>query len=167
MEVTSIQSFVNYYKKVRETTNTVIRVIPREYLEFSYKEGKFTIADLLRHIAAIERHLFAEIIQGNKPTYTGCGKELAEDYDDIMNYLNTTHRETLDIINRLEDADLQKKIKPVSGTEIKLSSFLRALTVHEIHHRATLCIYLNMLGITTPPILGLTAEQVITISNKP
>jgi len=31
---------------------------------------------------------------------------------------------------------------------------------HEIHHRAELYIYLNMLGVKTPPMFGLTAEQV-------
>jgi uncharacterized damage-inducible protein DinB len=32
---------------------------------------------------------------------------------------------------------------------------------HEIHHRGELYIYLNLLNVKTPPIFGLTSEEVI------
>ncbi|MES2779390.1 MAG: hypothetical protein V4651_05775, partial [Bacteroidota bacterium] len=50
------------------------------------------------------------------------------------------------------------------STPATLATFLRALVVHEVHHRGALCIYLNMLDVTTPPILGFTEEQVIQVS---
>ncbi len=31
---------------------------------------------------------------------------------------------------------------------------------HEIHHRGQLYMYLGMLGVETPPIYGLTSEEV-------
>jgi uncharacterized damage-inducible protein DinB len=64
----------------------------------------------------------------------------------------------------LDNESLSKKVSSVDGNQIKLSSFLRALIVHEIHHRAVLCIYLNLLGIQTPPVIGLTETQVIELS---
>jgi uncharacterized damage-inducible protein DinB len=76
------------------------------------------------------------------------------------------HKQSMSIFNKLQDEDLHKKIQTLSGAEVSLSTFLRALIVHEIHHRATLCIYLNLLGINAPPLLGLTAEQVIQKSNN-
>lgn len=38
---------------------------------------------------------------------------------------------------------------------------MRAMLEHEIHHRGQLYIYLAILKVPTPPIFGLTSEQVI------
>jgi uncharacterized damage-inducible protein DinB len=38
--------------------------------------------------------------------------------------------------------------------------WLRVLVEHEIHHRAQLTIYLNLLNVKTPAIFGLTAEEI-------
>jgi uncharacterized damage-inducible protein DinB len=38
--------------------------------------------------------------------------------------------------------------------------WLRAMVEHEIHHRAELYIYVNLLKIKTPPMFGLTSEEV-------
>jgi uncharacterized damage-inducible protein DinB len=35
---------------------------------------------------------------------------------------------------------------------------------HEIHHRAQIYVYLGVLGVTTPPLFGLTSEQVRAVS---
>jgi uncharacterized damage-inducible protein DinB len=32
---------------------------------------------------------------------------------------------------------------------------------HEIHHRGQIYMYLGMLGIPTPPIFGMTSEEVL------
>ena len=37
---------------------------------------------------------------------------------------------------------------------------MRLMTEHEIHHRGQIYVYLGILGIETPPIYGLTEEQV-------
>ncbi len=67
MEITNIESFISYYGKTREVTQKVLEVIPPGQLNWTYMAGKFTIADLVRHIAAIERYVFAEIAAGNRP----------------------------------------------------------------------------------------------------
>jgi uncharacterized damage-inducible protein DinB len=165
MENKAIDSFLSSYERTREITKRVIAVIPSDKLDWSYMPGKFTIADLIRHIAAIERNVFARVLSGNLPTYKGCGKDLAEGFDDIMVYFNEAHEQTIEIIKSLSDQDLTKKIKSLDGKEVELGNFLRALATHEIHHRAALCIYLNLLGVGTPPILGFSEEQVIQLSN--
>jgi hypothetical protein len=37
----------------------------------------------------------------------------------------------------------------------------RTMTEHEIHHRGQIYLYLSMLGIKTPPLYGLTSEEVL------
>src|SRR5262245_31502715 len=103
MEITSIQSFLDYYERIRERTNRLIRLIPPEHLDFAYLPGKFTIADQIRHIAAIERYMFAENVAGRKSSYAGCGKELADGYENVLNYFNDMHRESVEIFSNLSD----------------------------------------------------------------
>ncbi|MBS7787978.1 DinB family protein [Flavobacterium sp. CYK-55] len=161
MEIKTIQRFLSYYENIRSGTKVIIQTIPRDKINWTYKPGKFTMADIIRHIAAIERYLFAEIVLGKPPAYMGCGPDLADGYEQILTYFDQMHAESVDIFKALNDQDLSRKINTVNGTQTSLSNFLRALVVHEIHHRAALCIYLNLLDIQTPPLLGLTAEQII------
>lgn len=166
MEINTITSFISYFEKVREGTNRIVQVIPKDKMDWTYKSGKFTIADVVRHIAAIERNVFAELVIGNPSCYKGCSKELADGYDDVTNYFNEMHKQSMKIFNSLSDEDLNRKIISLNGTEIKIGSFLRALIIHEIHHCGALCIYLNLLDVKTPSIFGLTEEQVIEKSKN-
>ena len=37
---------------------------------------------------------------------------------------------------------------------------MRLMVEHEIHHRGQIYLYLNLRGVETPPLYGLTAEEV-------
>lgn len=69
MEITNIETFLNYYEKLRARTVRVIGCIPPDKFDWTYKTGKFTFADLIRHLAASERFMFAENARGNKSVY--------------------------------------------------------------------------------------------------
>lgn len=160
MEITNIHSFLDYYDKVRERTKNVINVIPPDCIDFSYKPGKFTIADEIRHIAAIERYMFAENVAGRRSSYKGCGKELADGYAAVLDFFNVLHEQSIAIFKTLNNDDLKKKCTTPGNVEITVWKWLRAMIEHEIHHRAQLYIYLNLLDVKTPPIFGLNAEEV-------
>ena len=166
MEITNIESFLPYQKNVRERTLRVARVIPPEMLEWTYAPGKFTLGDLLRHIATVERYLWAEIVQGKPNRYHGCGRELADGYDNVLTFLNRLHAESVEIFSRLTPEDLKKKSATPDGSSISTWKVLRLALEHEIHHRGEIYIYLGMLGIKTPPLYGMTSEQVKELSAK-
>ena len=159
MEITSVPSFLDYYERVRERTLRLITVVPPSALDWTYKAGKFTVADVIRHIAATERYMFAENVAGRQSCYNGCGKDLADGYEPILEFVYKMHRESVAIFNTLDDATLQRKCTTPGG-EITTWKWLRAMVEHEIHHRGELYTYLNLLDVTTPPIFGLTAEEV-------
>jgi uncharacterized damage-inducible protein DinB len=79
-------------------------------------------------------------------------------------YFNEMHEQSIEIIKSLSSHDLTKKIKSLNGKEVEVETFLRALVTHEVHHRGALCIYLNMLGVRTPPILGFSEQEVLQLS---
>jgi uncharacterized damage-inducible protein DinB len=166
MEITSVKSFLDYFEKIRERTNRLIAVVPPEHLDFAYMPGKFTIGDEIRHIATTERYMFAETIAGRKSSYQGCGKDLAEGYDNVVKYFNKLHEESLEIFNSLSDEDLNRKCTTPGNSELAVWKWLRAMIEHEIHHRAQIYIFLNLLSVKTPPMFGLTAEEVQARSIK-
>ncbi|MBV8327812.1 DinB family protein [Chryseobacterium sp.] len=164
MEIKSIQSFLDYYEKIRERTLRLIAVVPPEHLDYAYKSGKFSIGDQIRHIAAIERYMYGETISGRKSAYHGCGKELADGYENVVDYFNEMHRQTLEIISSLSDEDLNRKCLTPANNEISIWKWLRAMIEHEIHHRGELYIYLNLLDVKTPQMYGFSAEEVQEMS---
>jgi uncharacterized damage-inducible protein DinB len=166
MEITTIKPFLEYYEKVRERTANLIRVVPPDSLDWTYMPGKFSVGDQIRHIAAIERYMFAETISGRKSVYHGCGKELADGYTNVVAFFNDLHQQSLEIFSGLSDVDLQKKCWTPGNAEIRVWKWMRLMVEHEIHHRGELYIYLNLLGVRTPPMYGLSAEDLEKASSQ-
>lgn len=165
MIINDIYSFLDYYERVRERTRRLLPLIPPDKLEWTYQEGRFTIGDLVRHIAAIERWLYAETVQGRPSRYQGCGPELAEGLEATIAYFDEMHRQSVEIFSKLSPEALQSKIQTPGGQSITCWKWLRPLLEHEIHHRGQLYIYLSMIGVQTPALYGLSAEQVQSLSN--
>jgi uncharacterized damage-inducible protein DinB len=160
MQIQNVDGFLEYLDKVHQRTMRVVGCIPSEKLDWSNAAGKFTLGDLVRHMAAIERYMFAENVQGKPSRYSGCGKELADGYDQVVQFKERLHRESVEIFSRLTEEDLKRRCKTPDGASITVWKWLRSMVEHEIHHRGQIYIYLAMLGVATPPLYGLTSEQV-------
>lgn len=160
MEIQNLDAFLEYFDKVHQRTMRVARCIPPDKLDWTFREGKFTLGDLVRHMAAIERYMFAEIVSGRPSRYDGCGKELAHGYDSVIMFMERMHRESVEIFARLSPDDLKRKCSTPEGAQITVWKWLRSMVEHEIHHRGQIYLYLAMLGVPTPPLYGLTSEQV-------
>lgn len=160
MENPNVAAFLEYWEKFRERTMRVARCIPPEKLEWTYQAGKFTLGDLLRHLAGIERFMYGENVHLRPSRYPGHGRELAEGYDAVLAYVNRLHGESMEIFRRLTDEDLQQKCITPGGAPIRVWKWMRAMVEHEAHHRGQIYLYLAMLGVKTPPLYGLTEEEV-------
>jgi uncharacterized damage-inducible protein DinB len=160
MEILTIQPFLQYFGNSRERTLRVGRCIPADKIDWTYAAGKFTLGDLLRHLAVTERYMWAETVQGRPSRYTTHGKELADGLENIFTLMERLHAESMEIFARLTEEDLRRKCTTPGGAEITTWKWLRAMTEHEAHHRGQIYLYLSILGVETPPIFGLTSEQV-------
>jgi uncharacterized damage-inducible protein DinB len=160
MEIRDPQTFLDYYGKIRQRTDRVVACIPPDKIEWTCREGKFTFGDLLRHLAALERYMFAENVQGRPSRYPGHGRELADGYEAVMEYYRRLRGESFEIFSRLTPEDLQKKCETPGGASLAVWKWLRAMIEHEIHHRGQIYVYLSILGISGPPLYGLTSEEV-------
>jgi uncharacterized damage-inducible protein DinB len=154
------ESFLRYAEKVHDRTSRVVARIPEERLEWTYRAGKFTLGDLVRHLAGIERFMFAENALGKPSRYPGHGRELADGLPAVRGYFDRLHMESRGILSSLTDAQFAGKCRTPAGAEISVWKWLRLMTEHEIHHRGQIYLYLAMLDVPTPPIYGLTEEEV-------
>jgi len=89
-------------------------------------------------------------MQIQRSAYPGCGRDLADGYDQVMQLVDRLHAESVEILSNLSNADLVKKCKTLDGASITAWKWLRAMVEHEIHHRGQIYLYLAMLGVPTP-----------------
>lgn len=104
--------------------------------------------------------MYGETVQNRPSAYLGCGTEYADGYDNVLAYFNKCHKEAVKIFGRLTPKQLKGKSITPGGASITTWKWLRAMIEHEIHHRGQIYLYLAILEIPTPPLYGLTAEQV-------
>ena len=149
-----------YFEKVRARTLRVADCIPADRLEWTWAPGKFTLGDILRHLAGIERDMYAENAKCRPSRYAGCGRELADGPEAVRAYLDRCHAESMEIFRSLSDEDFERLCETPGGAKLPVGKWLRLMIEHEIHHRGQLYMALGMLGVATPPIYGLTSEQV-------
>src|SRR5579862_5732146 len=159
MEIRDLGVFLDYFGRLHQRTMRVVRCIPPDKVDWRFREGKWTIGDLARHIAVINRYMFVETLQGRPSRYAGCGRELAESYDEIISLMEGLHGESVEMLSSL--TDLEAKCTTPDGAAMAKWKWMRAMVEHEIHHRGQIYIYLAMLDVPTPPLYGLTSEQVM------
>jgi uncharacterized damage-inducible protein DinB len=160
VEIQRADTFATYFEGIRGRTLRVAACIPRDRLEWAPRAGAFSFGDLLRHLGAIERHMFAENAQGRPSRYPGHGRELADGYDEVMEFLARMHAESMAVFRALTAADLERRCETPAGIAMTTWKWLRAMVEHEVHHRGQIYLMLGMLGVVTPPIYGLTSEEV-------
>jgi uncharacterized damage-inducible protein DinB len=164
MEIGTASQFLDYWDSIRGRTRRVVTCIPPDRLEWTYRAGTFTLGDLVRHLGTVERYMYAETLSGRPSRYAGCGRELADGYDAVLAFFDRLDAEARAIIGALSDADLAGKCHTPAGTPITTWKWLRAMIEHEVHHRGQIYLMLNMLEVPTPPLYGLTSEQVRALS---
>ncbi|HEX5872266.1 MAG TPA: DinB family protein [Longimicrobium sp.] len=160
MEIRTIEPFLDYYAKIRERTRRVVALIPPDRLEWAPREGAWSFGDLVRHLGAIERWMFAENVSGRPSRYPGHGRELADGYDAVLAYFDRMHGEAMGVFRALTPDALQARCTTPGGASMPAWKWLRAMVEHEIHHRGQIYLMLGMIGVPTPPLYGLTSEEV-------
>ena len=159
--------FLDNLDAVHRRTRRVVACIPPERLEWAPAAGRFTFGELVRHLAGIERWMYAETVHGRPTRYPGHGRDLADGWDGTLAYYDRLHAESRALFAALDDAAMQRKAVTPAGAAITTWKWLRLMLEHEAHHRGQLYLMLGLLDVPTPPIYGMTAEEVQARSIDP
>lgn len=95
--------FLHYWEKVRQRTMRVAASVPADRFDWAPAPGAFSFADVLRHLAAIERWMYAETAAGRPSRYPGHGPELADGAAAVRAYVVRMHDESMAIFAALPD----------------------------------------------------------------
>ncbi|NNF12915.1 MAG: DinB family protein [Gemmatimonadetes bacterium] len=155
-----LEDILGQYASVRRRTRAVADCIPEIRLEYAPGPGRFTPGDILRHIGAAERWMWAENVRLRPSRYPGHGPELAAGKAGVIGYLARMQDETAEIISGLTPSDLERRCKTVGGAEITVWKWIRLMFEHQIHHRGQLYEILGGLEVATPPLYGLQEPEV-------
>ena len=143
----------------RGRTARLAALIPESGLDWAPAPGAFTCGDIVRHLAATERFLFVEIATGGTSRYPGHDKRLAYGREGVLAYLDSLHEQSMALLETLDDDALDRRVTTPTGAQIPTWRWLQLMTEHEAHHRGQLYLMLRLLGVATPPLYGLTEEQ--------
>ena len=164
--IEDIAAFTEYWANARARTTRVLDRLPESELEWTHAPGRFTFGDLLRHLAGIERWMYAETVHGRPSRYPGHGRELADGRDEVLAYYDRLHEESLALLRALPEGRLTERCLTPAGTPITVWKWLRLHIEHEAHHRGQLYLMLGLRGVPTPPLYGLTEEDVLARSQR-
>jgi uncharacterized damage-inducible protein DinB len=160
MEIPAIEPFLDYWAKVRGRTLRVAACAPAERWEEAPYAGAFSCGDLVRHLATIERWMFVENALLRPSRYPGHGRELADGKEATLELARRLHAESLQLLAGLDPAALQARTRTPGGADMTVAKWLRAMVEHEAHHRGQIYLILGSWNVPTPPLYGLTSEEV-------
>jgi uncharacterized damage-inducible protein DinB len=152
-------SFLSYWRNARSRTVRVLEALRPEDLEWAPASGAFSFGDLFRHLAGLERWMYAETVQGRPSRYAGHGADLASGLKDVRAFMDRCHAESLAIFGTLTDADLLAPCLNPSGASMSTWKWLRAMAEHEAHHRGQLYLMASLRGRAVAPLFGLTEQE--------
>lgn len=152
--------FAKYFGRVRQRTARLVPLIPPADLEWRVAPGAFSFGDLLRHLAGTERWMWAETVSGRPPRYPGHEAALARGPEAVARYFEQLHDESMTIFRGLSQEAFEAPVTTPGDARMPAWKWLRAMVEHEAHHRGQLYLMLRMRGVATPPLFGLTSEDV-------
>jgi uncharacterized damage-inducible protein DinB len=155
----SHEDFLDYWPSIRTRTRRVVDRIPPDRLEWAPGPNRWSLGDVVRHLAAVERFMWAENVHGRPTRYPGHDRSLADGFDAVRGYLDRCHADAMPLFQALTPEQWSGKCLTPAGTPITTWKWLRAMIEHEAHHRGQLYLMLGMLDVKTPPLFGLTEEE--------
>lgn len=159
-------SFADHWRRARTRTLRVLDLLRPGDLEWSHAPGRFTFGDLFRHLAGIERYMYAENVRHRASSYPGHSADLAPGLTGVRGYVDRCHTEAVAVFSALTTEELESRCLTPAGTPITVWKWLRAMVEHEAHHRGQLYLMAGMLGYRVPPLFGLTEEEVLSASSS-
>lgn len=156
--LTTTAAYTKYFEGVRERTRRFIAPVPPDQIDFSPHPGKYTLGDLIRHIASTETMFVGAALDG-RWAYTGHGPELGATKEQAVAYMATCHAEAMARLSAAPDEAVNEKRPTMDSHPVSAWRILMLMVEHEIHHRSQISQCLVDLGLEPPQLFGKFMEE--------
>lgn len=149
-----IRTMFDYSLWARDKLIGAVRTLDDTDLKESEYKGVYgSIHDTLAHMAVSE-WLWIRRCRGESPMYMHKGEDFT-DLDALVEWWDSAHREAMEYLSQIQDADLDMDITykaPDGKTRTrKVWHMLLQVTNHQTEHRAQIGTMLGQLGVEVPP----------------
>lgn len=144
VELVSEGDFLKLLEEGMDKTNNLVSNIPEKLGMFRYADGKWTVKELLGHMADTERimaHRLLSVVRGDAVSLPGFDEETyvqaasfnSQTINDLLQNLQAVRMSTIHLVKSIDPNSMRK-----SGTANSSNVTARALIViilgHELHH---------------------------------
>lgn len=157
---------LTYIRRSHSRTERLIPLVPEPLIEWSPGRGAMSFGDILRHLAGLERWMWAENVHGRPSQYPGHSTALANGYGAVRDYYQTLVSDAEVLFSALDEAGLRARVATPAAATLPAWKWLRAMVEHHAHHRGQLYLMLRLVDVETPPVFGRTSEEVYASSER-
>ncbi len=143
-QIPDVENIIKVLEDNREKTQTFIKSLPEEKGIYSYAEGKWTVKEVLGHIADVERVMAYRamcIARGEKKPLPGFEQD---DYVASANFNERSISEIGEELHHLRNANIAlfksfneeslMRWGKASNNDVTVRAFLFIIAGHELHH---------------------------------
>ena len=160
-----LQSFIHFWNHEAKKTADLLRTLPPDQYDFRPDPNARSLGELSWHIAEADAYTSYCIEQGKfeigmRPP----GIERPRSVAALAPGYERIHTDAVARIQKLTPADLDRRIRHITGDENSIRELLwNAILFHLIHHRGQLSILARLAGGTVPGIYGPNREQMAAL----
>ena len=158
-----IDALLQELEQEAQTTRRVLERVPADKLAWKPHDKSMSLGQLALHVATCPGAI-AEISQVSPFEVPDFVQPPAKSADELVPALEQSVSRAKEILRTLDDADLAKMWRVVSGGQevmvVPVGAVLRSLMLnHWYHHRGQLSVYLRQAGALVPSIYGPSADE--------
>lgn len=156
-----LQSFLSVWDREAAKTASLLRSLPANQYDFRPDPGGRSLGELAWHLAEVDAYIPFSIEQGafdfaNRPS----GIERPKTIEALAPGYERVHAEAAQRIRKLTPADLDRKMRFLTGQDLSIGDILwSTLLMHSIHHRGQLSLLCRLAGGVAPGVFGPNREE--------
>lgn len=160
MPMSELQTFRKTWDHEAESTAKLLRALPRSQYDFRPDAKGRSLGELAWHLAEGDAYMSYGVAQGRfemsaKPPNV----ERPRAVEDLAPRFEQIHREAVERLSNLTDADLERSVAFFGGDVTIRHILWEYIIAHAIHHRGQLSLMCRLAGGQAPGLYGPNREE--------
>ncbi len=146
--------FFGHWVEARQGLLQALDLLKDAHLDFTPREGLWSLRETLVHIASAEDGWFRYGVERSNQSWDETGIERASypTVESVRKLLIDVHQKTEDFLSRVPEDQIDRPVALPWGGQTTLRWVIWHVLEHEIHHRGEVFLMLGLLGMEGPDI---------------